>query len=69
VIYRIAPSFLHAEDALEKPMDGNKIKLAKWAILYPLNLISKYTIPGKSQKSFDANKIAVIQFVALIVCT
>lgn len=34
------------EDPLEKPMDGDRIKLAKWAILYPLYWISKYTIPG-----------------------
>jgi sodium/potassium/calcium exchanger 4 len=33
------------EDPLEKPMDGDRFKLAKWALLYPLYFISKWTIP------------------------
>ena len=34
------------EDPLEKPMDGNRLKLAKWALFYPLYAAAKYTIPG-----------------------
>lgn len=36
------------EDPLEKPMDGNMFNLVKWAVLYPLHFICKWTIPGDS---------------------
>ncbi len=35
------------EDPLEKPMDGDRIKLAKWALMFPLYAAAKYTIPGE----------------------
>ena len=34
------------EDPTEKPVDGDRIKLAKYYVLLPLYIVSKYTIPG-----------------------
>ena len=34
------------EDPLEKPMDGDRLKLAKYYFLLPLYYVSVYTIPG-----------------------
>ncbi|TRY77018.1 hypothetical protein TCAL_06364 [Tigriopus californicus] len=34
------------ENPLEKPMDGNMLKLVKYYLLFPLYFLCKYTIPG-----------------------
>ncbi len=36
------------DNPLEKPMDGNKLALIKFYLLYPLYFVSKYTIPGET---------------------
>ncbi len=48
------------EDPLEKPMDGNILKLVKWALLYPLNLLAKLTIPGTYTIGFTTIRVPCI---------
>eukprot|EP00095_Tigriopus_kingsejongensis_P005743 maker-scaffold28_size608977-snap-gene-1.17 protein:Tk05743 transcript:maker-scaffold28_size608977-snap-gene-1.17-mRNA-1 annotation:"sodium potassium calcium exchanger" len=40
------------QDPLEKPMDGNKLKLVKYYVFFPLYFVSKYTIPDCRKEQF-----------------
>ncbi|CAB4060500.1 SLC24A4 [Lepeophtheirus salmonis] len=52
------------EDPLQKPDPRNKLALAKWAFLYPLNFISVKTIPDCRQEKF-AKYYVVSFFIAI----
>ena len=50
-----APEIIKPEvdNPLEKPDGRNKLELVKFYILYPLYVVSVYTIPGKNYHSSD----------------
>ncbi|XP_059083107.1 probable sodium/potassium/calcium exchanger CG1090 isoform X2 [Tigriopus californicus] len=53
------------ENPLEKPMDGNMLKLVKYYLLFPLYFLCKYTIPDCRTDQFA--RLYVLTFVVAII--